>query len=210
MNRSTSAAPLSACGGETMRPRVTTDIAPPHLDRNPQLRCALGWPNSGQPRPRDPGMPHYVSAQIRDPKAVNQQATALQSNRSRPSDKSQVPLSFEIEKSLRMSKSDMQVRPIYRRKRDSIEGPPDDRVRRSRRQPLERSTNHLVNQEIREDRTPVPHRPDPGRPTRHSPPQTRSPTTSATHSTPSATPAKVRTKLSEVRSTFWTPEADYL
>ena len=77
-------------------------------------------------------MPHYVSAQIRDPKAVNPQATALQSNRSRPSDKSQVPLSFEIEKSLRMSKSDMQVRPIYRRKRDSIEGQPDDRVRRSR------------------------------------------------------------------------------
>lgn len=41
---------------------------------------------------------------------------------------------FEIEKSFRMSKSDLQARPIYRRKRDPIEGPLHHRLRRPRRQ----------------------------------------------------------------------------
>ena len=42
-------------------------------------------------------------------------------------------------------------------------GPPDDRLRRARRQPLDRSANRLVDQEVRQDRPPLPHHRDPGR-----------------------------------------------
>jgi hypothetical protein len=46
-------------------------------------------------------------------------------------------------------------------------GPPDDRVRRARRQPVDRGPDRLVNQEIRKDRLPLPHYRDPGRPAHH-------------------------------------------
>ena len=46
---------------------------------------------------------------------------------------------FQIEKSFRMSKHDLQARPIYHRKRDSDRSPPDHRLRRPRRQPLDRA-----------------------------------------------------------------------
>jgi hypothetical protein len=59
---------------------------------------------------------------------------------------------FEGEKSFRISKSDLQARSIYHRKHGSIEpprsySPPSPSVARSRH-------GRLVNQEIREDRTP--------------------------------------------------------
>ena len=46
-------------------------------------------------------------------------------------------------------------------------GPPDDRVRRPRRQPLDRGANRLVDQEVRQDRPPLPRDQDPGRTARH-------------------------------------------
>ena len=70
---------------------------------------------------------------------------------------------FQIEKSFRMAKSDLQARPIYHRKRDSDRSPPDHRVRRPGRQPLDRAPDRLVNPQIRQDRPPLPHHRDPGR-----------------------------------------------
>ena len=46
-------------------------------------------------------------------------------------------------------------------------GPPDDRVRRPRRQPLDRGANRLVDPEVRQDRPPLPRDQDPGRPAGH-------------------------------------------
>ena len=56
---------------------------------------------------------------------------------------------FNIEKSFRMSKSDLAARPIYHHKRDSIEAPPDHRVRRPRGLTLDRGHHRLVDQEVR-------------------------------------------------------------
>ena len=72
---------------------------------------------------------------------------------------------WRVEKSFRMSKHDLpgptglppQTR-IHRRA-------PDHRVRRSGRQPLDRDPNRMEHQEIRAHRTPLPHRPNPRRPT---------------------------------------------
>jgi hypothetical protein len=74
---------------------------------------------------------------------------------------------FEIEKSFRMSKSDLQARSACHRKRDSIGGPPDDRLRRARRQQADRGTDRLVDQEARQDRPPLPRDPDQRRAARH-------------------------------------------
>ena len=57
-------------------------------------------------------------------------------------------------------------------------GPPDHRVRRDGRQPLDRDPNRLEHQEIRPHRPPLPHRPDQSRPTdpdRRRPPTRRPP-----------------------------------
>ena len=73
---------------------------------------------------------------------------------------------FQIERSFRMSKSDLQARPIYHRKRDPIEAhltivfPPGG-------QPLDRAPDRLVHPQVRQDRPPLPHHPDPGRPPHH-------------------------------------------
>jgi hypothetical protein len=74
---------------------------------------------------------------------------------------------FEIEKSFRMSKSDLQARPIYHPQARLHRSPPDDRLRSARRRPLDRSANRLVHPEIRQDGPPLPHHQDPGRPARH-------------------------------------------
>jgi len=69
---------------------------------------------------------------------------------------------WNIEKSFRMAKSDLRARlPPQARLHRS---PHDDRVRRPGRQPLDRDPNRLVNPEIRQDRPPLPHHPDPSRP----------------------------------------------
>jgi len=74
---------------------------------------------------------------------------------------------FEIEKSFRMSKHDLQARPIYHRKRDSIEAHLSIVFAALAVGRWIESTDRLVDQEIREDRTPLPHHPDPGRPAHH-------------------------------------------
>ena len=81
---------------------------------------------------------------------------------------------WRIEKAFRMSKHDLQARPIYHRTRDSIDAHLTHRVRRPGRQPLDRDPNRLEHQEIRAHRTPLPHRTDPGRPT--NPDRRRTPT----------------------------------
>ncbi len=70
---------------------------------------------------------------------------------------------WRIEKSFRMSKHDLQARPIYHHKRESIEAHLTHRVRRPGRQPLDRTPNRLEHQKIRPHRTPLPHRPDASR-----------------------------------------------
>jgi len=100
------------------------------------------------------------------------------------------PRLFEIEKSFRMSNAGPAGLPQQARLH---RGPPDRSVRRTRRQPVDRATDRLVNQEIRKDRTPLPHSRDPGRPAPHSlrRPIPRRPPPSP--SKPSTTPAKVCT-----------------
>ena len=70
---------------------------------------------------------------------------------------------WRIEKSFRMSKHDLQARPIYHHKRESIEAHLTHRVRRPGSQPLDRTPNRLEYQEIRSNPTPLPHRDDPRR-----------------------------------------------
>ena len=74
---------------------------------------------------------------------------------------------FQIEKSFRMSKSDLQARPIYHRTARLDRSPPDHRVRRPGGQPLDRAPDRLVHPQVREDRPPLPHHPDPGRRPHH-------------------------------------------
>ena len=71
---------------------------------------------------------------------------------------------WNIEKSFRMSKHDLRARPVYHRKRDSIEAHLTDRLRRPGRHPVHRDPHRLVHQEVRPHRPPLPHRPDPRRP----------------------------------------------
>ncbi len=89
---------------------------------------------------------------------------------------------WHVEKSFRMSKHDLQARPIYHRKRESIDAHLIDRLRRPGRDPADRGTHRLVDQEVRPHHPPLPHRPDPRRRPDHSPPTTRYPATYATHS----------------------------
>jgi hypothetical protein len=69
---------------------------------------------------------------------------------------------FEIEKSFRMSKHDLQAWPIHHHKRDSIEAHLTHRVRRPGRQPLDREPERMVRPEVRQDCPPLAHRRDPG------------------------------------------------
>ena len=76
---------------------------------------------------------------------------------------------FQIEKAFRMAKSDLQARPVYHRKRDSIESRPDHRVRRPGRQPLDRD-HHRAARGDRPRRPPLTHYHRPGRPAPSPPP----------------------------------------
>ena len=105
---------------------------------------------------------------------------------------------WRIEKSFRMSKHDLQARPIYHHTRESIEAHLTHRVRRPGRQPLDRTPNRLEHQEIRPHRTPLPHRQDPSRTTNTHRRRTHYPTTSLKPSPKSA--AVVRTSLIKVGS----------
>jgi hypothetical protein len=74
---------------------------------------------------------------------------------------------FEIEKPFRMSKHDLQARPIYHHQRDSIEAHLTVVFARPRGQPLDRSPDGLVDQEVRPHRPPLPDHRDPGRRPHH-------------------------------------------
>ncbi len=73
---------------------------------------------------------------------------------------------FQIEKSFRMAKSDLQARPVCHRIRDSIEAHLTI-VFGARGQPLDRAPGRLVHPQVRQDRSPLPHHPDPGRAADH-------------------------------------------
>ena len=68
-----------------------------------------------------------------------------------------------IEKSFRMSKHDLQARPIYHHQRESIDAHLTIVFARAGRLPLDRAANRLEHQKIRAHRTPLPHHPDQGR-----------------------------------------------
>jgi hypothetical protein len=70
---------------------------------------------------------------------------------------------WRIEKSFRMSKHDLRARPIYHHTRDSIEAHLSIVFAAMARQPLDRTPKRLEHQEIRPNRTPLPHRHDPSR-----------------------------------------------
>jgi hypothetical protein len=72
---------------------------------------------------------------------------------------------WRIEKSFRMSKHDLQARPIYHHKRESIEAHLNIVFAALGCQPLDRAPNRLEHQEIRPQRAPLPHRADPSRTT---------------------------------------------
>jgi hypothetical protein len=70
---------------------------------------------------------------------------------------------WRIEKAFRMSKHDLQARPIYHRTHDSIEAAPERRVCCHRCIALDRDPNRLEHQEIHTCRSALPHRDDPSR-----------------------------------------------
>jgi hypothetical protein len=69
---------------------------------------------------------------------------------------------WHIEKAFRMSKHDLQARPIYHPR--IHRSAPEHRVRRDGHQPLHREPNRLEHQEIRPHHAPLPHRKDQSRP----------------------------------------------
>ena len=108
---------------------------------------------------------------------------------------------LNIEKSFRMSKSDLQARPIYHRKRDSIEAHLTIVFAALAVTRFIEGPHRLVHQEIRPNRPPLPHHPDPRRPAH---PHRRRPAprpTSATPSPSSSSRNEVRTSLIKVRAT---------
>jgi hypothetical protein len=74
---------------------------------------------------------------------------------------------FQIEKSFRMSKHDLQARPIYARKRDSIEAHLNVVCSPPSPQPLARAPHRLEHQEVHPHRPPLPHRRHPARRPHH-------------------------------------------
>lgn len=70
---------------------------------------------------------------------------------------------WHIEKSFRMSKHDLQARPIYPPPARVHRGPPEHRGRRNGRQPLHRDPNRLEHQEIRSDHPLLPNSENQGR-----------------------------------------------
>ena len=74
---------------------------------------------------------------------------------------------FEIEKSFRMSKHDLQARPIYHHKRDSIEAHLTIVFAALAVSRWIEAPDRLVNPEVRPHRPPLPHHRDPGRRAHH-------------------------------------------
>ncbi len=70
---------------------------------------------------------------------------------------------FQIEKSFRMAKSDLQARPIYHRTRDSIEAHLTIVFAALAISRWIEHADGLVDPQVRQDRPPLPHHPDPGR-----------------------------------------------
>ena len=106
---------------------------------------------------------------------------------------------FQIEKSFRMAKSDLQARPIYHRNRDSIEA---HLTIVFAALAVSRWIEHATGWSIRSSsRPPAATAPSRSRPaTTSSPPPTRYPTNSAWPSKRSTAAADLRTSLAEVRA----------
>ena len=105
---------------------------------------------------------------------------------------------FQIEKSFRMAKSDLQARPVYHRTRDSIEA---HLTTVFAALAVSRWVEHVTGYSIRKFvKPPADTAPSRSRPaTTSSPPPTRYPTTCAWPSTRSTPAADLRTSLAEVR-----------
>ena len=106
---------------------------------------------------------------------------------------------FQIERSFRMTKSDLQARPIYHRKRDSIEAHLTIVLAALAVSRWIEHAHRLVHPQVRQDSPPLPHDPDPAA-TTSSPPPTPSPTTCAKPSKQSTAAADLRTSLAELRT----------
>jgi Transposase DDE domain len=105
---------------------------------------------------------------------------------------------FQIEKSFRMAKSDLQARPIYHRTRDSIEA--HLTIVSPRWRSAAGSKTALAGPSASSSRPPAATGPSRSRPGRTpSPPPTRYPTTSAKRSI-TFTAGRVRTNLAQLRS----------
>ena len=74
---------------------------------------------------------------------------------------------FQIEKSFRMAKSDLQARPIYHRKRDPIEAHLTIVLAALAVSRWIEAPDRLVHPQIRQDHPPLPHHRDPGRRPHH-------------------------------------------
>ena len=70
---------------------------------------------------------------------------------------------FQVEKSFRMAKSDLQARPIYHRTRDSIEAHLTIVFAALAVSRWIEARHRLVDPQVRQDHPPVPHRANPGR-----------------------------------------------
>ena len=103
---------------------------------------------------------------------------------------------WQIEKSFRMSKSDLRARPIYHHKRESIEADPEHRGGRCRCRQTRRACHRLEHQPIREGPTALPRHHDPSR----RPDRDRRPSHPDDALQPSPNSARtLRTKLAKVR-----------
>ena len=102
---------------------------------------------------------------------------------------------WRIEKSFRMSKHDLQARPVYHHKRESIEAHLTIVFAALAVSHWIETPNRLEHQEIRAHRPPLPHRPDQGRQTN---PDRRRPATRRPPRAPSprSTADRLHTKMS--------------
>ena len=162
------------------------------------------------PRQTQPLHPPRRRHQKRQPGLEGQNPRPGQAGRDTPTNLTGQPAQFvidayhqlwRIEKAFRMSKHDLQARPIYHRTRDSIDAHLTVVFAALAVSPLGRAPNGLEHQEIRPISPPLPH-PHPSKPdaTPSSPPNPH-PTTSPKHSSPS-TATVLRARLIKGRSLF--------
>lgn len=95
------------------------------------------------------------------------------------------------------------ARPVYHHNRASIEAHLTIRVRRPRRLPVDREHHRLVDPQVRQDRTPLPHDHNPGRRSHHHRrrPPTRRPPDHPRHRLPHALNGLIRVPSGSARST---------